>query len=318
MANESKIEKSGLLEYHKAGLKGQGKTIVVLDETPYLWDTMDSAIFVSPYNLGKKASHSSWVSQVAHYAAPEAKIVMLPFMTKNDREWAIAWLRSHKNECDIINMSLNLATADDFYKDLQELNSPIIAAAGNGGSETNDVASPACFDWTIAVGGYNEGTNMPYADNSNGENMDCVAFTYVEVETKPNYWLPFGGTSCAAPWLAGMLACYYTNALTPDVYTVRDLIKTHCIDVADEGKDKSSGWGLFKLPTLAERKELMAKTEIILQLGKTNAKVNGKEKWLDCVPFVQNGRTFVPLRFVAENLGCKVDYNNGIITITKD
>lgn len=318
MANESKIEKSGLLEYHNAGLKGQGKTIVVLDETPYLWSTMDKNTFNAPYGFGKSASHASWVAQTAHYSAPKAKIVMLPFMTNADREWAIAWLRSHKGEYDFINMSLNLATADKFYPMLQELNVPIIASAGNGGWETKDVTLPARFDWAIAVGGYNEGTEMPYEDNNGGENMDCVAFTYVDVETKPNYWVSFSGTSCSAPWLCGMLATYYTNVDTPDVYAIRELIKSYSIDIYTKGKDRVSGYGFFKLPTLAERENLMAKTEIILELGKSTAKVNGEVVALDCAPFAQDGRTYVPLRFVAENLGCNVDYNKGKITISKN
>lgn len=320
MANESKIEKCGLLEYHKAGLKGQGKTIVVLDEPPHLRETMSEDVFSAPLgwrenDVGCKG-HAAYCAQVIHEAAPEAKVVMLPFMNKSDREQSMVWLREHKGEYDILNMSFASVTGRPFWQELSELPAVSVAAAGNkaGGG----VTEPASLDWTIAVGGYVEGTEQIYADNSQGETMDCLAYTFVEVETKPNKWVPFSGTSCASPWLAGMLACYYTNAQTPDVNEVRDLIKTHCIDVADEGKDNESGWGFFKMPTLAEREELMAKTEIIMQLGKTNALVNGEEKLLDVAPFAQDGRTFVPIRFVAEALGCKVDYSNGTITITKD
>lgn len=323
MANESKIEKSGLLEYHNNGLRGQGKTIIVLDEPPHLRQTMDKHYFFAP--LGWRESdigcrgHAAYCAQVIHEAAPEAKIILLPFMARSDRENSIKWLQEHKGEYDIINMSLNLASADAFYPALQELNVPVVAAAGNKGfGENYDVAKPACFDWTIAVGGYNEGTKQAYEDNTSGKNMDCVAFTYVEVETKPGRWVPFTGTSCAAPWLAGMLACYYTNVSTPDVYAVRDLIKAHCVDIAAVGKDNVSGYGFFKLPMLAEREELMTKTKIILELDKAIAMVNNKKTHLDCTPFAQDGRTFVPLRFVAETLGCAVDYKDGIITITKD
>lgn len=320
MTNESKIKKSGLLEYHKAGLQGQGKTIVVLDEPPYLRTTMTEEIFSAPLGWcnGKSGcnGHSAYVAQVVNVAAPEAKIVMLPFMNTEDREKSMVWLRAHKGEYDFLNMSFASVTGAVFWEELSNIGAVSISAVGNeaGGS----ISAPACHDWTIAVGGYNEGLQRPYEMNSQGESMDCVSFTFVEVETKPNYWVPFSGTSCAAPWLTGMLACCYTNRQTPDVYAIRDLIKTHCIDIADEGKDNTSGWGFFKLPTLEEREELMAKTEIMLQLGKTRATVNGKEKDLDCAPFAQNGRTFVPLRFIAETLGCNVNYNNGMITITKD
>ncbi|MDF9409017.1 stalk domain-containing protein [Pelotomaculum isophthalicicum JI] len=60
--------------------------------------------------------------------------------------------------------------------------------------------------------------------------------------------------------------------------------------------------------------------EIVLTPGSTSVLVNGQTAAIDCVPeTIPPGRTFVPLRFVSENLGAKVDYNaeTGEITITK-
>ncbi|MEG6523098.1 phosphodiester glycosidase family protein [Desulfotomaculum sp. 1211_IL3151] len=45
-----------------------------------------------------------------------------------------------------------------------------------------------------------------------------------------------------------------------------------------------------------------------LTLGKTNAVVNGETRQLDVPAKVIDGRTMVPMRFVAETLGAKVDY----------
>lgn len=45
-------------------------------------------------------------------------------------------------------------------------------------------------------------------------------------------------------------------------------------------------------------------------LGKTDIKVNGASKKMDVVPVLKNERTFVPVRFAAENLNCKVDWIN--------
>lgn len=111
MANESKIEKCGLLEYHKAGLKGQDKTIVVLDEPPHLRETMSEDVFVAPLGWrGNDAGckgHAASCAQVIHAAAPKAKVIMLPFMTTADRRESIAWLQEHKGEYDIVNMSFS-------------------------------------------------------------------------------------------------------------------------------------------------------------------------------------------------------------------
>jgi hypothetical protein len=51
------------------------------------------------------------------------------------------------------------------------------------------------------------------------------------------------------------------------------------------------------------------------------ATVNGTLKWIDdsnpnVTPLIINGRTFVPIRFVAENLGCTVDWEPETMTIT--
>ncbi|MGI6629040.1 MAG: stalk domain-containing protein [Bacillota bacterium] len=45
--------------------------------------------------------------------------------------------------------------------------------------------------------------------------------------------------------------------------------------------------------------------------------VNGKNKPSDTAPIIRNNRTLIPVRMVTENLGYKVDWNKGQITITK-
>jgi len=50
-------------------------------------------------------------------------------------------------------------------------------------------------------------------------------------------------------------------------------------------------------------------TAIVLTIGEASAQVNGSTAVLDVAPFIQEGRTFVPLRFVAEQLGGAVTYD---------
>ncbi|MGB9749849.1 MAG: copper amine oxidase N-terminal domain-containing protein, partial [Caldisericia bacterium] len=61
---------------------------------------------------------------------------------------------------------------------------------------------------------------------------------------------------------------------------------------------------------------------IELWIGKNIAKVNGIITSIDLsnpkvVPMIIQGRTMLPIRFVAENLGCKVEWdaNTKVITI---
>ena len=50
-------------------------------------------------------------------------------------------------------------------------------------------------------------------------------------------------------------------------------------------------------------------TEIILYIGSDEAFVNGEKKLLDSAAFIENDRTYTPLRFIAENLGADVNWN---------
>ena len=56
------------------------------------------------------------------------------------------------------------------------------------------------------------------------------------------------------------------------------------------------------------------RNSIVLGVGKANAYVDNVEKQIDTnpsvTPVIENGRTLLPLRFVAESLGCDVEYND--------
>lgn len=60
------------------------------------------------------------------------------------------------------------------------------------------------------------------------------------------------------------------------------------------------------------------KKEIVLYIGKMTSFVNGKEIKLDTAPFIRNGRTYVPLRFISESIGGTViwDGNEKKVMIT--
>lgn len=51
-----------------------------------------------------------------------------------------------------------------------------------------------------------------------------------------------------------------------------------------------------------------------LFIGQSYAYINGVKKKYDTKPLIDSSRTFVPLRFIAENFDCKVDYKHNIKT----
>jgi len=55
--------------------------------------------------------------------------------------------------------------------------------------------------------------------------------------------------------------------------------------------------------------------DIRLTIGEAKAMVNGNEVALDVASFIENSRTYLPLRFVAENLGATVEWMEDIQTV---
>ncbi len=68
-----------------------------------------------------------------------------------------------------------------------------------------------------------------------------------------------------------------------------------------------------------EKPEEEPKAEIILTIGSPNAIVNGEILTNDVAPIIRNGRTMLPIRFIVEELGGKIEWNNELkkVTITK-
>ena len=60
-------------------------------------------------------------------------------------------------------------------------------------------------------------------------------------------------------------------------------------------------------------------TRIEITIDSDTAVVNGKEIKLDAAAFIENDRTYTPIRFISENLGAKVDWDPDTrdITITR-
>jgi hypothetical protein len=82
----------------------------------------------------------------------------------------------------------------------------------------------------------------------------------------------------------------------------------------------TSALKLVKVETDSLQLDLLfekAKGGIMLKIGNQKAYVNGNATEVpDVAPTIQGGRTLVPIRFISEGLGAKVDWNNGTQTAT--
>ena len=50
-------------------------------------------------------------------------------------------------------------------------------------------------------------------------------------------------------------------------------------------------------------------TTIVITIGASTALVNGESVALDSPAFIENDRTYMPIRFISENLGADVDWD---------
>jgi len=57
-------------------------------------------------------------------------------------------------------------------------------------------------------------------------------------------------------------------------------------------------------------------TEIKMTIDSLTAYVNGESKTLDAAPIIRNSRTMLPVRFVAENLGAEVGWDDATKTVS--
>jgi len=55
--------------------------------------------------------------------------------------------------------------------------------------------------------------------------------------------------------------------------------------------------------------------KIVMQIGKKTATVNGRVLELDVAPFIVNGRTLVPIRFISETFGAEVSWEQSTKTV---
>ena len=72
-----------------------------------------------------------------------------------------------------------------------------------------------------------------------------------------------------------------------------------------------------KTPVLPSSSTLRLLSFMRIKIGSKKYIFDGEEKFFDTPPFIIKGRTMVPVRFISEDFGCSVSWNNGEVTIEK-
>lgn len=273
--NKEEFDFLGITRWHELGIKGKGITIASREGM---------------------TEHGSKVFDIIQQVCPEANI-------KLDVEY------SQDDEWDVYTTSLWFVSDKDKSKQkrIDELISKdkiMFCAVGNNG---NEKCSATAKTNILSIGACKliKGVPKLASYSARCEHLDFVSFSNLATD----YDINANGTSYAAPLFAGMVVliqCYFLQTIGRKL-TYDELLEyliRNSIDMGEAGRDNNYGHGLLILP------EVENNMEIKLKINSNIAYVNGKEVILDTEPIIHNNRTLVPIRFIAENLGCEVEWDD--------
>ena len=105
-----------------------------------------------------------------------------------------------------------------------------------------------------------------------------------------------------------------TNDIAPKVVNDRTMLPARFVA---ENLGATVEWdGEKQLVTITGKNEKQEDVTILITIGSDYAKVNGEDVKLDSPAFVENDRTYTPIRFISENLGATVEWNETEQTVT--
>ena len=296
--NWEKFNYLGIVKFHNKGYKGKGITIA------------------SRENI--KSKHGSQVAEILSQICPEANILVKQDYSNPEKR---------EKNIDIYTTSMfflsdkyekNVQAAIDFVKE----GTFLCCAVGNEASSSCTTLSKYAHWTSIGACDLNKGkvTRMNYSSIT--DNIDFMSFT--NLKTSKGI---FTGTSCATPCFAAMLGLvqgFFIEKIGRKLTNeeLLDFIKENTQDLDKEGFDKKTGFGIFVLPDPDEidlskygkiiSQEPVAQKEpyIKMKIGSKEIYIDGKTQLIDVAPLIKDNRAFVPVRFLSENLGYEVEWDN--------
>ncbi len=313
----------GLTKMHEQGYDGRGVVVANMDKygINHGWNT--ESCINHPYINGQMLG-----------TAPKCTIKRYQLPNNFNKNDVIKLLKECRvDEVDIINMSFGSPTdskeVHEQIKLCHEQGIIMIASAGNEGLEYNDYVDiklyPEEYEEVISVGSVD--SDLSWSDfESHGKSIDMVGIGRQSVVmNKDGSYQKKSGTSMSAPQITGIFACVWSmfrqRGQNPLVEDIKQYVLDRCVDLGTQGRDWYYGYGLVTLDIIEHKETRRAlgviKRTIKMQIGNKTFEVDGKTQLMDTNPIIdENNRTLVPVRAIAEALGCEVSWDNDTRTIT--
>ena len=315
---------------HNQGITGKGVKIAIFDSK---FNTQsegakkiynNKVIGVNGFDNDDISSHASAVVHIIHQICPDSNIYCMTGTTDN-LLWCI------DNNIDIINVSMKMFKRIGFEEASNlavDSRMWLFTSSGNYGEE-KDIGLPAGYETWVSVGAVHlykdeyikRASYSSYTkENLNiWEMVEIMGFSGIDVMTPkyPNidkygeyYSFPFNGTSGSSPFIAGMAGLCRQIFGKADLSQFRQFLYGNAMDLEEEGYDRKTGYGLFVLPKSRNISIIdMWIDNPIFEIDKIKI-VN------DLAPKIIDDRTFVPIRWVSENLGYDVGWDEKEYKVT--
>lgn len=306
--NEKQLAYCNIDKWHTKGITGKGVKVAVLetDVNPSLF----GGKVKDPFNIGSTEMYSHGNNYVLTLlqVAPDIEIYLMPKYYPHSPSIVDGYYYCMQNGIRLYGKSSFLPYGEDVRKVEKQCYDKgmfFVCASGNESCDMEQFSNTRAYgyDWWYTVGAMHGDVRADY--NNYGDELDIMSFSGIDVQDvlDPKRTYMVTGTSFACPWFLGMLALILQVKPKISNAELREFIKQNSADLGEKGYDIYFGNGMFRLPL--EVDDMIIK----MTLNKTTAYLDGKEITLDVPPCTKEGRTLVPLRFIAEALGCEVDYN---------
>jgi hypothetical protein len=335
--NKALFDRLGITKWHEAGYDGSlGLTMTF--ERPYIYDNIKGQVenlWADEYPVNQSSTHPYWTTVTHLQVAPGRKIVSVVPNYEKTADGAISgflvdkllpWMIENKPDTGFRSLDSAMRGMDSIYGQVMPF---CTLCNGAGNKDTEDYSDTIEDTAWLGVGAvnFNGYKFSPEHYSSESEYVDFCGIAPFYVPSTKGTAYQFDGTSCATPFLSGMIALInhffiqnYGRALS--AYEMYRFLKAHCQDVGMKGKDNKTGWGIPILPDpeTINCTDWVDSMTIKLKEGEKTYTKDGKAYDMDVASVRIKDRIFVPIRFVSEALGADVDWNEDTqtVTITKE